>query len=296
MSLTISALAHISAEPPGMSETSPATTVWRDGDQPVAYGTTRGDWHWLRVIGAGSYRFPVRFTEGVIACGVVAEAGARPEVIVDCHYRTVVPLALQAYGYEVLHGSAVAMAGGVFALCAERGTGKSTIAFALQQRGHGVLADDAVVVSVPAAGEMRRPTVEPLPFALRLRAPSASHFGAPGKEEVLVGAGKESALAQAIPLAAIVLMARHDGPLELVRLGAREAFTRLLGQSYAFSPHDKARKRAMLASYMRVVNLVPTYRLDLPAGLEHLDGICRALEGLATGPVAAPSAPARDSR
>src|SRR5690606_31021617 len=82
VSLTICELAYLRAEPPDLSETSPATTVWRDGNQPVAYGTTRGDWHWLRVTGAGAYRFPVRASDGVVACGVVPEAGARPEVVV----------------------------------------------------------------------------------------------------------------------------------------------------------------------------------------------------------------------
>ena len=215
-------------------------------------------------------------------------------MIVDCHYRTVVPLALQAYGYEVLHGSAVALAGGAVALCAERGTGKSTIAFALQQRGHDALADDAVVVSVPTAGEARRATVEPLPFALRLRAPSAGHFAAPGKEEVLVGADNEVPSVRESPLAAIVLLARHDGPLALVRLDTREAFARLLGQSYAFSLDNPARKRAMLANYMQLANGVPTYRLDFPAGLDQLDGICRAIEGLLTEAVEGRSAYAHD--
>lgn len=280
VSITIPELAYIPGEPPDLSETSPATTVWRDGDQPVAYGTTRGDWHWLKVRGAGSYRFPVRSGDGVIACGVVPEAGARPEAIIDCHFRTVVPLAMQAYGYEVLHGSAVALAGSAVALCAERGTGKSTIAFALQQRGHEALADDAVVVSVPEAGVARPVTVEPLPFALRLRAPSASHFGAPGKEGVLVRADNEVTPALELPLAAIVMLGRHDAPLALVRLAAGAAFTRLLSQSYSFSPDDPARKRAMLANYMQLVTRVPTYRLDFPAGLEYLDTICLAIEGL----------------
>lgn len=281
MSITIAELAFPNVEQPALDETTPGVTVWRDRGEAVAFGVTRGDWHWLKVMGAGAYRFPVALRDMTIECGVVPERGAASEVVIDSYYRSVVPLALQAYGFEVLHGSAVALPGGAVALCAGRETGKSTIAFALQHRGHGVVADDAVVVSVPTPGEPRQVTVQPLPFALRLRGPSAGHFSVPGKGAVLVGPHSEALQVEAVPLAAIVMLARHDGPVEGVELGAREAFPLVLSQSYAFSLEEVGRKRAMVGSYLRLVNLVPTYRLAFPSGLEHLDSICEAIEGLA---------------
>jgi len=281
VNLTIAELRTAEVEPPLLDETSPDTTVWRDGnEQAVAFSATRGEWHWFRVTGAGSFRFPARLSGARIECEVVPEAPARRDVVVDSYYRTVVPLALQAYGFEVLHGSAVALPGGVVAMCAERGTGKSTIAFALRQRGHVAVADDAVVVAVPQPGAASPVTVRALPFELRLRGPSATHFEAPSKRDVLVSAAGSLRPTQ-LPLAAVLMLARHDGPVELKRLGAREAFSRVLQQAYAFSLDDAARKRAMLGSYMRLVNLVPSYELAFPPGLEQLDHICARIESLA---------------
>lgn len=281
MSIDFPEPVHLDVEPPLLDATSPDTVVWDDGvNGPVAFGATRGDWHWFRVSGAGSYRFPVVMAGSAIECGVVPEGGASREVVIDSFYRSVVPMALHAYGFEVLHGSAVALPGGVVAMCADRETGKSTIAYALQQRGHGAVADDAVVVSVPAQDQGDRVAVTPLPFALRLRGPSARHFAAPRKSDVLVSSGSEQATDDELTLSAVVMLARHAGPVELVRLGASEAFSKILKQSYAFSLEQGSRKRAMMGSYLRMANLVPTYQLAFPEGLEHLDAICDAIERL----------------
>lgn len=287
MTITILEPDFLDLVPPVLDAESPATVVWHDGDNgAVAFGATRGEWHWFRVAGAGSYRFPTLMTGLTVACGVVPEGGASRAVVIDSFYRSVVPMALQAYGFEVLHGSAVALPGGVVAMCADRETGKSTIAYALQQRGHGAVADDSVVLSLPDQAAVPLPAedlqvvVHPLPFALRLRGPSAEHFDAPSKSTVLVSSADEPVAEPALPLAAIVMLTRHDGPVELVRLASAEAFAQVLSQAYAFTLEGDPRKRSMMANYLRLVNLVPTYRLAFPAGLEHLASICEQIESL----------------
>src|SRR5690606_35757396 len=106
-------------------------------------------------------------------------------------------------------------------------------------------------------------------------------FDTPSRRDTFVTDAVRALPGPSLQLAAIVMLARHDGPVELLRLEAREAFSRTLGQSYAFSLDEPARKRAMMGQYMRLVNRVPTYQLASPSGLEHLDQICEAIESVA---------------
>lgn len=290
--MQIDELQFVADEPPKLSRDDVGTTVWSDeAGEDVAFGATLGGWHWLRIIGAGSYRFPVD-PDGHASLRVAVIPEAERPIVLDSFYRTVVPLALQAYGREILHGSAVAIRGRVVALCAPRETGKSTIAFALQRRGAAAVADDSVVVSHDPTDAGGEPLVQPLPFALRLRAASAEHFASPSKAEVLVGSRQAATVSrERLPLAAVVLLERGEGvrgverpgagAIDLQRLSAAAAFSALLAQSFAFTMSDGERKRAMMTSFMSLARAVPVYRLAYPTGLEHLDTICATIEELA---------------
>jgi len=277
-------LNFIDIEPPVLEPGSPGATVWNDGaNGPVAFGATRDEWHWLRLVGAGTFRFPVTSPASTISADVIPEPGVRRELVVDTYYRSIVPLALQAYGFEALHGSAVAVSGGVVALCADRETGKSTIAYALQRRGHDVVADDSVVLTVPHAAEGACVTVHPLPFALRLRGPTADHFDVQERRAATVDKTTFRPLGESLNLSAIVLLAKSDTgtAVQLARLGANEAFSAVLAQAHAFTLDHGDRKRAMMRSFLRLVDRVPVYRLTYPTGLEYLDGICEQVESVA---------------
>lgn len=292
----------IETSPPRLDAGNPAATAWQDArGNDVAFATTCGAWHWLRVVGAGSFRFPVTSQARSVRAEVVPE-NASTSTVVDSYYRTVVPIALQAYGLETLHGSAVNLPGGVVALCAQPETGKSTIAYALRERGHEAVADDSVIVSLDAAESLTseaatgRPLIHPLPFALRLRQASAKHFSSPSKASVRVEVGhRRVATGLPLELAAVVMLHRRDGlkpnldepAVTLRRLAPNEAFTQLLAQSLTFSLADKERKRAMVRTYLQLAAATPVYGLSYPTGLEHLKAICDRLEGLAAAPEAA---------
>lgn len=309
--MEIHRLQFIQEKPPALDATAPGTTVWQDvAGKDVAYGATHGEWHWLQVVGAGSYRFPVRTESLAIKAQVVPDRRSRPDIVIDSYYRTIVPVALQAYGCETLHGSAISLRGEVVALCAQPETGKSTIAFAMGQRGHPPVADDAVVISLET-GRRRpreatdtgqrspdRPLVHPLPFALRLRETTAEHFASPSKAAVRVNADSAAGdTDEPLPLAAVVMLARRkmegaggtsggDGhEIMLTRLSPSEAFTALLSQSLTFTLADKRRKRSMMRSYFGLAAAIPVFGLSYPTGLEHLGAICDRLEGLAAEPV-----------
>src|SRR5918995_1944724 len=160
-----------SSVPPSPTEGDAGVTVWRDNDGAVAgYGSSNGPKKWIHLPGVGAFCFEPGSAE-VVAFPL---ASASSHLVRDAFNRSVLPLALQGVGHEVLHASAVLARERVVALCAVSGTGKSTIACALDRRGHPLWADDAVCFdasNVPI-------TAVSLPFALRLRPASAEYFAA----------------------------------------------------------------------------------------------------------------------
>lgn len=277
--MKISSLAVVALDPPPLVAGAPGVTVWRDAaGRDVVFGLTTDDWHWVRVAGVGCYRFALTSSDLHVSAEGMPAPGASTELLVDSYYRTVVPMALHAYGLETLHGSAVVLPAGAIALCAPPRSGKSTIAFALGQRGHGVVADDAVVLDFAAGSGP--PDVVPLPFELRLRRPSAEHFESPSKRDVRVGEKSTVADARA-PLAAVVVLGRGAEAVKAERLKPEAAFKALLDQSQVFSVNAPDRKGAMMRSYLALASSVPVYRLQYPTGLEVLDEVCDEIELIA---------------
>lgn len=259
----------------------PRVKEWHDArGRLVARSTTEGAFHWMDIAGVGTFRFPVTVPDDLRPQVAVApHPGATPADTEDFYLRTVMPIALQAYGLEALHASGVSFAGfGVVALCGRPTAGKSTLAFALAERGHAHVADDAVVFD---PGSLR---VLPLPTAARLRRRSAEHFGMPRKSQVFVSlAGWDEEAARPLPFGAAVFLERGADRLTLRRLDPRAAFNDLLAESYAFTMSDVDRKRALLSSYMGLASRLPVYRLSYPDGLEHLAEACDAVAALAGG-------------
>ncbi len=272
-------LERFAGELPSFDDGPPRVALWRDArGRLVARTTTAGGYHWMEIEGVGTYRFPADAPRDLRpAVAVSPAAGASSRTLEDFYLRTVLPVALQAYGLEALHGSAVEVPGvGVVALCGRPESGKSTLAFALARRGHAHVADDAVVID--PGPEL----VLPLPTAARLREQSAEHFGAPGKRRVRVKLeGWSEAMARPLRLGAVLFLARGRPRVALRRLGAREAFDAMLAEAYAFTMSDLGRKRAMLRAYLRLASALPVFELSFPDGLEHLDDACDAIASLA---------------
>src|ERR1700681_3983242 len=148
----------------------PRFEVWRDLEGEVyAYAESCGDEYRMHLPGLASFRFSSRGDE------VSAEinGATTEELVLDAYRRRVLPMALQVSGREVLHASAVRSRAGVMALCADSGTGKSTIAFGLNSRGYPLWADDLVAFEVSDHGTH----AISLPFNLRLRPSAAALFG-----------------------------------------------------------------------------------------------------------------------
>lgn len=202
------------------------------------------------------------------------ESSASQALIEDAFRRTVLPMALQVLGREVLHASAVLGPKGVLGLCAVSETGKSTLAYALGQRGFEPWADDALAFDVDAS------SVEavPLPFALYLRPASAQHFGLSSEPEAPVFLSQQTR--ERAPLTALfVLEGRKDPANGLAeRLPPVAAFPALLAHAYCFTLADVERKGRMMRAYLDLAARTPVFRLRVVRGLERLEATLDALE------------------
>ncbi len=192
-----------------------------------------------------------------------------PSFILDTYHHCVLPLILPALGTEVLHASAVRMSRGVVALCADSGTGKSTLAVGLSQRGYPLWADDATAVDTSST-PIR---AIPLPFEIRLRPTSASFLGdQPARVDVSAGPA---------PLAALCLLERADQAGHGVTVEAvppSRALQVLLAHAYCFSIRDGELKRRMVGHYLDLVSRVPVFEVRFESGLERLPQVFDAIE------------------
>lgn len=224
-----------------------------------------GDDYWIQVAGLAEYRFAL----DSVAVYAVAQGDASAALVEEGFHRIVHPLALQLRGYEVLHASAVILPAGIAALCGVSGTGKSSLAYALMQRGYPPVADDALVVR---PGE-DTPSVEFVPFTLKV---------VPSAKNALVSLSARPS--EQDRLAAIFLLARDEsvaGPV-VERVPPSQAFTRLLEHGYGFTLADSARTRSMMESYLRLAETVPVldlrFRTDFSGMPQLADAVVSAVE------------------
>jgi hypothetical protein len=256
----------------------PEIQVWRDNDgQICAYGYASGGEHWMHVTGAGSFRF----SDAADDVEAIPQPGVPLDIVWDAFYRSVLPMALQTRGLEILHASAVLMPCGVLTLCAISESGKSTIAYALSQRGYPLWADDAVAFE----SKHEQVSAVSLPFKIRLRPASALFFGwEPDAAYTPLHAGNnEQTHLESVPLAALCVLLPDSGgtsgaAVETIRLSPVAAFTALLPHAYCFSLQDVQRKRRMMQHYLDLAKRVPTFEVHFQRGLEHLSAILDSIE------------------
>ncbi len=282
--------------------TDPRAWVWyRDDGRVDAYCLREGDHLWFRLERLASYRFPVSPVDGALRCEAVPDEGADLETLVDQFYRSVAPYALEAYGFESVHGCALRTPAGALVITAPSRAGKTTLALTLAARGYPLVADDAVILDPSPAQGRGRPSLRPLPFVPRARPETAVRFGLPVRER-LRPPGRVR-LGDPVPLAAFVLLDRRspgagDGGTHagaeggvgerptLARLRPAEAFRELLGRAHFNAPDELSGDRGSLSAFLHMTALVPVFRLSYPSGFDALEEAADAIEGLVA---AAPS-------
>lgn len=253
----------------------PTVQVWHENDGTVcAYGYTVSGQHWMHFPGVGSYCFSSHSDE-VIA---FAQPSTRLDWLWDTFYRSVLPMALQMLGKEVLHASAVQTTWGTIAFCAISKSGKSTIAYGLSQRGHSLWADDAVIFEISDRGVW----ATPIPCEIRLRPASAQYFGLSQADTDNPTSGDfvSQVDVKPVPLAAVCVLERgtHSAPVRIRRILPIHAFPAVLSHAYCFSLQDMERKRRMMHAYLALVREVPVFTIRFSAGLETLPQILNSIE------------------
>lgn len=270
-------------EAPGLSITGEDPTgppVESDSVWEVRLDGRGGVWGYVRADGGGgsvylpriaTYEFNARNRQ-VNACRA---PGAADGVVVDAYYRHALPLALHFYGVQVLHASAVRGPKGVHVFCGTSHAGKSTVAYALLQRGYEIWADDAVAFTAVAGTA----TAVPLPFTLRLRDETVAFFQRAGiVKSPDNGKVELPQRAEAKPLAIASVSLLESAPATISRVPPSESLPAILNHAFYFSLRDEAVRRRMAAEFLELIANAPLSRVALPRGFERLDGALDQLE------------------
>ena len=267
--------------PPPIRTFDPRFEVWRDPEGGVyAYAESVGDEYEMHLPGLASFRFSSRSDE--IAALVNIATGE--ELVLDAYRRRVLPMVLQVSGRELLHASALRLPAGVIALCADSGTGKSTIAFGLNSRGYPLWADDLVAFEISDRGML----AISLPFNLRLRPSAAKLFDLNTMRLPATASGDGiTPGTETAPFAAICVLRRElkpAAPVEVRRLSSAAAFAGVLSHAWSFALQDGERKRRMINHYLELVARIPIFEISFQPGVENLPFILDAIEHLVDEP------------
>jgi hypothetical protein len=269
------AIAHADTPaPPHPRQGDAGVYTWLNLDGTLwGHAYRAGGQAWLSIPYLARFRFGERLGEAL----AIPNAHVSVDDVVDGYRRYALPLLLHAQGLEVVHASAVVVPGGVLALCGRAQTGKSTTAFALEQRGHALWADDAVAFELRAGV----PCALPQPFRLRLRESARQFFAATTSHEA-VSIRKGDALREArapMRIAGVVLLQRADR-LEIVPLRAADALAAIMEHAYWYDLREPGRKRQMMDAYAGLVAGAPVWRASFPSDLRRVDELVDALESV----------------
>ena len=198
---------------------------------------------------------------------------------------------LQLAGTQVLHGSCLTRDGASFGLLAQSGTGKSTLATALSERGWALVTDDLIPLEPHPNGCLIRPG---LPFS-RLWPDTGRRFFAgfehfprvhPDLEKRKVthrSDGSDRFCREARILTRLIILERSEPehPLEIEALTGARALTTLIGVSYRPDPLEPLGLQGpLMEALSRVVERVPVFLIRFPSGFDRLDEVCDAIERL----------------
>jgi hypothetical protein len=188
---------------------------------------------------------------------------------------------LHQRGVLALHASSVLLPAGVVGFLGGSGRGKSTLAAALQRRGHALVADDVTAVDA-AAGSI---SVLPAFPQLKLWPEAAAALGLDPDSLPRVAAADEKRAsrvggrlpADRLGLAALYVVEDAD-TLDSVLLSAREALLELVRNSYCAPRLVELGARDHFVQCAEVARRVPVRRLLRPRALHRLAELARLVE------------------
>lgn len=275
-----------------LPELQPAPPPYVEPDVVVRLGTLSGD-GWDQIVGieADAFRLRVAGTGRFEVVGgrmvtVDAEASASPAEVRAFLLGTVFGALFQQRGVLALHSSAVGVGvDDAIAFLGESGAGKSTMAMAMNARGHELLCDDVcVVLDGPDGAAVTWPGVRRL--KLWTRSIEAGGRSIEGLEPVLQREDKfhvpTDLVASYRPhrLRRIYLLMPGDGAApSITRLRGAEAVQALVSHTFRgrMVPFMEASERHFRAC-LALLGRCAVYRLERPWDLSRVEISCDAIE------------------
>jgi predicted ATPase len=189
----------------------------------------------------------------------------------------VLPFMLHRGGAWCLHASAVQTRQGVVAFIASPGTGKSTLALAMAQRGCALVADDVVVLRATSDGI----DVIPSGLPLRLRAETARAAGVPSQTVDAWGKVRidSAGACDTLPLAAMYVLSPVAATAETERVArtARAAALALLANGKITELLGADASGDALDRCVDIAQRSAVYDLAIPRDLARLPDVTDAL-------------------
>ncbi len=302
------------AELPELSEAPEGGGAWRPSVEVLLKGAAAGatsslSWFreatfpdgevWLRCARAPSgylLEFPGLASFLVSADGRrIARCNGQPDLPAQTIRHLVIdqvlPHAINLFGRQSLHATAVLTAAGVCAFMGPAGAGKSTLAASFEQAGYRVFCDDCLSLDESAQLSVwpGYPGVRLWEDALRAvgRAPEASapvaHYAPKYRSSGRLG--QPSFPTDPAPLARLYRLEREPAgnlkrpgaPVRIEPMNKRDAFMELVASSYVLDTTDAAALKANFETVKRVLAEVGVRRLRMPHGFEHLPAVRRAV-------------------
>lgn len=194
--------------------------------------------------------------------------------------------ALVKRGFEPVHASAVAVGDQAIAFIGDCGLGKSTLAAAFLQAGHRLLTDDLLLLQT----RTRAIVAFPGPARIKLFPKVARKFLAdassgvplnPKTQKQIIPLNDSQVCSEAMPLAAIYVLAlpnkAQDNGVRITSLTQREAFVRLLENTFNRVIFDPDRLRRHFDAAQALANVMPIRKLSYPRSLERLPLVREAI-------------------
>jgi hypothetical protein len=249
---------------PALSTLLQPSQAWHDGlGRLVARGGCHEGTWWMEWPGLGTFTFG---EDGPVSVHPIAPG--LEERIRDSFVRGVLPVVLLGRGFEALHASAVNGPHGVVALCATSGTGKSTLAIALNDEGLAHWADDTVVYHLPD----RRAVTLRLPCVPRI----SDVPRAPVNTARPPAAGPDRR-----PLRRVYHLVRDErlDPRQPAFFPVRHAakFERLLAHAHPFEMGPAERRRAFVEALLQMAQLTDCWECRFAPSLTHLPSLAGAM-------------------
>lgn len=244
--------------------------MWATADSAGAFvtGWVERDQRRVYVPGLALYAFD---PDANVVHAAAVSSSVPQDDMVHAYFGSVLPLLLQGDSLEALHASGIRAAGGVVALCARAGTGKSTLATKLEQRGYGVWADDVVVWAPSETAAMSLP----LPFRPRLT-------------NTVSRSARRLTRATPLTLTAVLVLERidqsHEGEeIEVAPAWGSAGLKSVLPHAYSFSLKDEDSRRNLVEHYVHLAATTPIVRVGFRPDLGKIGLLCDTVERLFDG-------------